>query len=198
MHNNFSTSLIVLLLLFLILTTNACGQNKQVEPQANRKQSTQKNKKYLYYLHGRIVEDLGADNAVSERFGKYEYKEILKTFKEKGIRTSIFVDANTKMVEGAAETGTDRIELYTESYAKAFHEGQKQEGIKPFISAATIANKLELGINAGHDLNLENLNFFYKSIPNLLEVSIGHALISDALYFGLETTIQKYLKELGQ
>ena len=119
MHNNFSTSLIVLLLLFLILTTNACGQNKQVEPQANRKQSTQKNKKYLYYLHGRIVEDLGADNAVSERFGKYEYKEILKTFKEKGF----------EVISEARPRNTD-VEDYSNELTKDI-KAQIKNGISP-------------------------------------------------------------------
>ncbi len=121
--------------------------------------------------------------------------EIISEFEKNGIRTSIFVDANVKMIEGAKITGTDRIELYTESYAKDF-SANKEKAIKPFIEAAAVANKLGLGINAGHDLSLENLNYFYKNIPNLLEVSIGHALISDALYFGLEDTIQRYLKQL--
>lgn len=128
-----------------------------------------------------------------------EHKEYLKQtiarFKNAGIRTSIFVDADVKMVEGAKETGTDRIELYTESYAKEY-SANREEAIKPFIIAAKKANELNLGINAGHDLSLENLHYFAQNIPNLLEVSIGHALISDALYFGLENTVQLYLRAL--
>ena len=99
------------------------------------------------------------------------------------------------MIENAVETGTDRIELYTESYAHNFHEN-KEKAIKPYIKAAKLAMELGLGINAGHDLNLENLRYFAENIDGLLEVSIGHALISDALYIGLENTIQMYLREL--
>jgi len=128
-----------------------------------------------------------------------EHKEYLiatiAVFKKAGIRTSIFVDADVKMIEGAKETGTDRIELYTESYAKHFPE-DREMAIRPFIEAAKRANELGLGINAGHDLNLENLGYFAKNIPGLLEVSIGHALISDALYFGLENTVMLYRREL--
>lgn len=122
-------------------------------------------------------------------------KEIISEFRSKGIRTSIFVDANTKMIEGAKETGTDRIELYTESYAENFSKN-KETAIKPFTDAALLASKLGLGINAGHDLSLQNLKYFKQHVPGLLEVSIGHALISDALYFGLENTVQMYLREL--
>ncbi len=121
--------------------------------------------------------------------------EMVKLFQNNGIRTSIFVDANIDMIVGAKETGTDRIELYTESYAHHYIDN-KQEAIKPFISAAIKANELGLGINAGHDLNLENLRFFAQNIPNLLEVSIGHALVSDALYFGWENTIRMYRAKL--
>ena len=121
--------------------------------------------------------------------------EIISKFKKAGIRTSIFIDADVKMIEGAKETGADRIELYTEAYAKNYSLN-KEEAIKPFVEAAKRANELGLGINAGHDLSLENLKYFSKSIPGLLEVSIGHALISDSLYFGLENTIQLYLREL--
>ncbi len=123
-------------------------------------------------------------------------KEVIRIFKDKGIRTSLFVDPIEERVEGAKRTGTDRIELYTESYASHFPI-DKFAAIKAFIKAAETANKLELGVNAGHDLSLENLAYFYKHIPNLLEVSIGHALISDALYFGLENTVQLYLRELN-
>ena len=99
------------------------------------------------------------------------------------------------MIRNAADTGTDRIELYTESYAKNF-PADPEKAIGPFISAALLARDLGLGLNAGHDLNLENLHYFYKNIPDLMEVSIGHALVCDALYFGLENTIQLYLRQL--
>lgn len=112
-----------------------------------------------------------------------------------GIRTSIFVNPDIHLIEGALETGSDRIELYTEDYAKGY-SSDPTEAIKPFIEAAVFASKLSIGINAGHDLNLLNLSYFSKNIPGLLEVSIGHALISDALYYGLENTIQLYLREL--
>ena len=121
--------------------------------------------------------------------------DIIAVFKKAGIRTSIFVDADLKMVEGAKATGTDRIELYTEEYARLY-SSQKETIIKPFSEASKLANKLELGVNAGHDLSLENLAYFKNNIENLLEVSIGHALISDSIYFGLEHTIQLYLKQL--
>ncbi|MFT4032489.1 MAG: pyridoxine 5'-phosphate synthase [Siphonobacter sp.] len=119
---------------------------------------------------------------------------LVTTFKKAGIRTSIFVDADIAMVEGAAETGTDRIELYTEPYAHQYAIDQTL-ALTPFINAAKRANELGLGINAGHDLSLDNLRYFQQHIPALLEVSIGHALICDALYYGLENTIQLYLRE---
>ncbi|MBS9462360.1 pyridoxine 5'-phosphate synthase [Flagellimonas sp. 389] len=122
--------------------------------------------------------------------------EVIKTFKENGIRTSIFVDPDADMVEGAFKVGTDRIELYTESFAKEFSEGKKTESIQSFIAAAEKANKLGLGINAGHDLNLDNIKFFKEHIPNLLEVSIGHALICESIYLGLENVINMYLHRL--
>lgn len=121
--------------------------------------------------------------------------EVISTLKEHDIRTSIFVDANTKMVEGAAKTGTDRIELYTESFAQDFAKGNLK-GVEPFTEAAKIAHELTLGINAGHDLNLENIKFFKENIPHLLEVSIGHALISESLYLGLDNVINMYLNRL--
>jgi len=124
-------------------------------------------------------------------------KDIIAVFKKNEIRTSIFIETDLKMIEKAAETGTDRVELYTESYATGFSKN-KEEAIAPFVKAAEMAQKVGLGINAGHDLNLDNLNYFVNSIPGLLEVSIGHALISDALYFGLENTIQMYLRETGR
>ena len=123
-------------------------------------------------------------------------KEIISEFKRNGIRTSIFVDPNLKMIEGAAETGTDRIELYTEEFAKQYSLGNK-EAIRPYTECAILANKLGLGINAGHDLSLENVKFFKENVPNLLEVSIGHALICEALYDGLEKVISEYLKRLS-
>ncbi|MCF8715367.1 pyridoxine 5'-phosphate synthase [Joostella atrarenae] len=121
--------------------------------------------------------------------------DIIAEFKANNIRTSIFVDPVSKMVEGAAETGTDRIELYTEAFASEFEKGNKA-GINPYIEAANVATKVGLGINAGHDLNLENTAFFKQNIPNLLEVSIGHALIAESLYLGLENVVQMYLQKL--
>lgn len=118
---------------------------------------------------------------------------IIKEFKDAGIRTSIFVDTNLANIEGALATGTDRIELYTEPYATDYPKN-KEEAIRPFITAAEKANELGLGINAGHDLSLENLQYFHKNVPGLTEVSIGHALVADALYFGMENTIQMYLR----
>lgn len=126
---------------------------------------------------------------------KNRLKELVKTFQDAGIRVSIFVDPDVKMVEGAAETGTDRIELYTESYAEGYLKN-KEQAIASFVNAAEKANELGLGLNAGHDLSLDNLRYFQENIPGLLEVSIGHALICDALYLGLENTIQLYLREL--
>ncbi|MBN2598285.1 MAG: pyridoxine 5'-phosphate synthase [Marinifilaceae bacterium] len=119
--------------------------------------------------------------------------EIIKEFKAAGIRTSIFVDTDLANIEGAVSTGTDRIELYTEPYATNYPEN-KEEAIRPFVTAAKKAHELGLEINAGHDLSLENLKYFNDNIPNLAEVSIGHALISDSLYYGLENTIQMYLR----
>lgn len=119
-------------------------------------------------------------------------KEVISEFKSKNIRTSIFVDTELVNIENAKETGTDRIELYTGPYSDNFTQN-KEGAIAEFVKAADLANQLGLGINAGHDLNLENLNYFKSNINNLLEVSIGHALICDALYFGLENTIQRYL-----
>ncbi|MES2417120.1 MAG: pyridoxine 5'-phosphate synthase [Bacteroidota bacterium] len=122
-------------------------------------------------------------------------KEMVSIFKNEGIRVSIFVDPVIEMVEGALATGTDRIELYTEAYASEFYRN-KEKAIAPYKVAANKATELGLGINAGHDLDLNNLQYFAQQVPNLLEVSIGHALVSDALYFGLENTIQLYLKQL--
>jgi len=122
-------------------------------------------------------------------------KNVIAKFKNEGIRTSIFIEADTELIKNALDTGTDRIELYTEPYA-ANYSVNREKAIEPFVKAAETANKIGLGLNAGHDLNLDNLNYFYQNIPGLLEVSIGHALIADALYFGLENTIQLYLREL--
>ena len=122
-------------------------------------------------------------------------KEIIAEFKEHGIRTSIFIDPKFEMIEGAKLCGTDRVELYTEDYAKGFSIN-KEKAIAPYILAANKASELCLEINAGHDLSLENLEYFAKNIPNLAEVSIGHALISDALYLGLENAIQMYKRLL--
>ena len=120
---------------------------------------------------------------------------VIGEFQKQGIRTSVFVDPDVRMIEAAAATGTDRVELYTESFA-AGYLADREKAIAPFILAAEAALKAGLGLNAGHDLNLDNLRHFARRIPNLLEVSIGHALIADALYFGLENTIQLYLREL--
>jgi pyridoxine 5-phosphate synthase len=138
-----------------------------------------------------LTSDHGWDTVVNKDY----LTDIISTFKKAGIRTSIFVDASLKMIEGAKATGTDRIELYTEEYARLY-ETKREEAIKPFTEASQLANKLGLGVNAGHDLNLQNLAYFKQHTKNLLEVSIGHALISDALYYGLENTIQLYLRQL--
>ena len=121
--------------------------------------------------------------------------DVIKKFQQNGIRTSIFVDPVLKHIEGAKATGADRIELYTEAFAHQYSSGNK-EAIKPYIESAELANNIGLGINAGHDLDLNNLAYFHQNIAGLLEVSIGHALICDALYFGLHNTIQMYLKQL--
>jgi pyridoxine 5-phosphate synthase len=123
-------------------------------------------------------------------------KEIIAEFQSAGIRVSIFVDPVKEIIEAAATTGADRIELYTEAYASGYSQN-KEKAIKPYTEAAKIAGGLGLGINAGHDLDLHNLNYFAEHIPGLLEVSIGHALICDALYYGLENTIQMYLRQLA-
>lgn len=121
--------------------------------------------------------------------------DVVKEFQSQGIRTSIFIETDAKLIENAAKIGTERVELYTESYAANYING-KEAAIKEFVSAAQVAQQVGLGLNAGHDLSLENLRYFAENIPGLLEVSIGHALISDALYLGLENTIQMYLNQL--
>ena len=142
------------------------------------------------------------ENAVTSNAGWDTIKhrdflnEVISEFQGKGIRTSIFVDPDEKMVEGAKATGTDRIELYTEAYAKNYPQNP-EKAIAPYVKAAKVANKLDIGINAGHDLNLENTAFFAKNIPQLLEVSIGHALVSESLYLGFENIIPMYLQRLA-
>lgn len=124
-------------------------------------------------------------------------KEMISVFQKEGIRVSIFVDPIIEMVEGAAATGTDRIELYTEAYATLFAAGKKEEAVAPYIAAAKKAKEMGLGLNAGHDLDLHNLKYFKQNIPWLDEVSIGHALICDAIYLGFENTIQLYKRALA-
>jgi pyridoxine 5-phosphate synthase len=140
---------------------------------------------------GQITSNHGWDTVTNQAY----LKDMIAIFKKASIRVSIFVDPIPKMVEAAATTGTDRIELYTEAYAHNYHKG-KELSIAPYIQAAEIAQSAGLGLNAGHDLDLHNLKYFAENIPGLLEVSIGHALISDALYYGLENTIQLYLRQL--
>jgi pyridoxine 5-phosphate synthase len=140
---------------------------------------------------GALTSNAGWDTVKNKDF----LKEVILDFKNAGIRTSIFVDTNPQNIIHAAKTGTDRVELYTEPYATGFHKN-KEAAVKPFADAAVIALENGLGLNAGHDLDLDNLRFFNEQVKGLDEVSIGHALISDALYFGLENTIQLYLKQL--
>lgn len=139
-----------------------------------------------------LTSNAGWDTVKNESF----LKGIIDELKAAGVRTSIFLEPNIEMVHGAKKVGTDRIELYTESYATGF-KSNKAQAIKPYIEAANEAHKLGIGVNAGHDLDLENLNYLITEIPFIDEVSIGHALICDALYYGLENTIQMYLKEVG-
>lgn len=142
-----------------------------------------------------------ADDAITSNAGwdtlrhRDFLREVISEFKNNGIRTSIFVDPDQKMVEGAAETGADRIELYTEEYATEFANGNRSV-VLPYAACAKIATELGLGVNAGHDLSLQNIRFFKEQVPGLLEVSIGHALIAEALYQGLEPVIQQYLNLL--
>lgn len=142
-----------------------------------------------------------ADNALTSDTGwdtiKHEHflTETIGILQSAGIRVSIFCNPAPKMIEGAKKVGTDRIEFYTGPYAHAYYQN-RAAAIKPYTEAALLANELGIGINAGHDLNLDNLKYFQENIPNLLEVSIGHALVVDSLYFGLQNTIQMYLKQL--
>ena len=139
-----------------------------------------------------ITSNAGWDTQKNENF----LKDVIDKFKIAGIRTSIFIDTEPMNMVFALKTGTDCVELYTESYASNFQK-KKEKAIEPYIKAAEMAHSLGLKINAGHDLNLDNLNYFSSQIKHLEEVSIGHALISDALYFGIENTIQMYLKQLN-
>jgi pyridoxine 5-phosphate synthase len=141
---------------------------------------------------GQLTSDHGWDTISEQAY----LKNVIAKFKNAGIRVSIFVDPDEKMVQAAASTGTDRIELYTEMYAKQFAIGNKEKAIAPYIKAAALANQLGMGINAGHDLDRFNLPYLIQQIPSIDEVSIGHALISDALYLGLENTIQLYKRAL--
>ncbi|REG88917.1 pyridoxine 5'-phosphate synthase [Winogradskyella sediminis] len=142
-----------------------------------------------------------AENAITSNAGWDTLKhkdflvDVIKEFKANGIRTSIFVDPDLHQIEGAKATGTDRIELYTEAFAHQFSLGN-QDAIKPYMECAGLANTLQLGINAGHDLSLDNIAFFKENITGLLEVSIGHALIAESLYMGVENVIGQYLKKL--
>ena len=138
-----------------------------------------------------ITSNAGWDTKTNKDF----LKEVVSNYKKHGIRTSLFVDSIEEMVKHASDTGVDRVELYTEPYAVKYHSN-RERAIEPFIKAAEVAKSVGLGLNAGHDLNLDNLRYFIQNIPWTLEVSIGHALISDALYFGLENTIQMYLKQV--
>ncbi len=140
---------------------------------------------------GALTSNAGWDTITHQSY----LKDVVTLFKSKGIRTSIFVDPNEKMIVGAKEIGTDRIELYTENFAHEFGLGNLK-GIEPYILAANKAAEMGLGINAGHDLSLENIKFFKENIPNLLEVSIGHALVSESLYLGFDNVINMYLQRL--
>ncbi|CAL2095217.1 pyridoxine 5'-phosphate synthase [Tenacibaculum sp. 190524A02b] len=141
-------------------------------------------------------ENVLTSNAGWDTISNQSYlQEVIQEFKSAGIRTSIFIDTDLKLIEAAAKTGTDRIELYTEKYATEFEKGNK-EAVEPYTKAAMLANELGLGINAGHDLNLENIQFFKQNIPNLAEVSIGHALISESIYLGIENVVNMYLHRL--
>ena len=141
--------------------------------------------------HDAITSNSGWDTKKNLSF----LSDVIARFHDKGIRTSIFTGTDPEMIEYAARTGTDRIELYTEPYA-AMYTADRDAAVAPFVKAAVVAREAGLGINAGHDLDLNNLAWLHKNIPWMMEVSIGHALISDALYYGLENTIQMYLREL--
>ena len=143
---------------------------------------------------GQLTSDHGWDTVKHRDY----LKELVAVFQKDGIRVSLFVDPVVEMVEGAAKTGADRIELYTEAYARQASNGNRQQAITPYVAAAKRAKELGLGLNAGHDLDLHNLKYFKQHIPWLDEVSIGHALISDALYLGLENVVQLYKRQLAE
>lgn len=143
-----------------------------------------------------VLGQLTSDHGWNTITHKNYLTEMIQVFKNAGIRVSIFVDPDPEMVIGAAATGTDRIELYTEQYARQFAGGQQKEAIAPYVAAAEKARELGIGLNAGHDLDLHNLAYFAQNIPWLDEVSIGHALITDALYYGLQNTVQLYKRLL--
>ncbi len=138
-----------------------------------------------------ITSNAGWDTVKHQQF----LRDVISRIKSSGVRVSVFIEPDERMIEDAKSTGTDRIELYTESFAKHFNE-DKEKAIAPCVISARKATEIGLGINAGHDLNLDNLKYFVQNIPGLLEVSIGHALISDALYYGLENAVQMYLREI--
>ena len=138
-----------------------------------------------------ITSNAGWDTITNHSF----LKEVIQEFQQNGIRTSIFIDTDLQLIEAAAKIGTDRIELYTEHFASEFEKGNKN-AVKPYTAAAILAYQLGLGINAGHDLSLQNIQFFKENIPNLAEVSIGHALITESLYLGLENVVNMYLNKL--
>ena len=140
---------------------------------------------------GAITSSAGWDTIKNQSY----LTEVIQEFQRNGIRTSIFVDPILEMIEGAKKTGTERIELYTEEFAHQYNLGNKN-GINPYIKAAFLANELNIGINAGHDLSLDNIKFFKENIPNLLEVSIGHSLVSESLYLGFDNVVNMYLQKL--
>jgi pyridoxine 5-phosphate synthase len=141
-----------------------------------------------------LTSDHGWDTIKNKNY----LQDMIGVFKSSGIRVSIFTDPDLKMVEGAAATGTDRIELYTEGYARKFSSGERENSVLPYVQAAKLAEQLGLGINAGHDLDLHNLKYLKQHIPFLSEVSIGHALICDAIYLGFENAIQLYKRQLAE
>jgi pyridoxine 5-phosphate synthase len=142
--------------------------------------------------HDVITSNAGWDTIT---FAK-ELKEWIRIFKQAGIRTSLFIDPNPELIHAAAQTGTDRVELYTEAYATGYEENP-EKAIEPYVIAAQAAADCGLGLNAGHDLNMHNIRYFHRNIPNLLEVSIGHAIICESIYLGLENVIGIYLRELS-
>lgn len=142
---------------------------------------------------GQLTSDHGWDTVTHQTY----LKEIIAVFKHSGIRVSLFVDPVNQMIHGAAAAGADRIELYTEGYAKEYAAGQQQQAIQPYVAAGLYAKELGLGVNAGHDLDLQNLRYFKQQLPFLDEVSIGHALVCDAIYLGFENAVQMYRRQLG-